>query len=71
MIDLIDISHGTTHPIAVEHRSFDIFYCRQSPDWNANVENADLPAAADKLGQKRYASTLTDMANITHRLWFN
>jgi hypothetical protein len=26
--------------------------------------------AADRLGEQRYASTLTDMANITHRLWF-
>jgi hypothetical protein len=26
--------------------------------------------AADRLGESRYASTLTDMANITHRLWF-
>jgi hypothetical protein len=27
--------------------------------------------SADKLGEKRYATTLTDMANITHRLWFS
>jgi hypothetical protein len=26
--------------------------------------------AADRLGQLRYASTLTDMANVTHQLWF-
>ena len=26
--------------------------------------------AAARLGRERYASTLTDMANITHRLWF-
>jgi hypothetical protein len=26
--------------------------------------------AADRLGEQRYASALTDMANITHRLWF-
>jgi hypothetical protein len=26
--------------------------------------------AADRLGQQRYASTLTDMASVTHRLWF-
>jgi len=26
--------------------------------------------AADRLGQARYASTLTDMANVTHQLWF-
>jgi hypothetical protein len=25
---------------------------------------------ADKLGEQRYASTLTDMANVTHELWF-
>jgi hypothetical protein len=27
--------------------------------------------AADRLGQARYASTLTDMADVTHELWFN
>jgi len=27
--------------------------------------------SADKLGQDRYASSLTDMANNTHRLWFS
>ena len=26
--------------------------------------------AADRLGRNRYASTLTDMANVTHQLWF-
>jgi hypothetical protein len=27
--------------------------------------------AADRLGEARYASTLTDMANVTHQLWFD
>lgn len=26
--------------------------------------------SAEKLGQDRYATSLTDMANVTHRLWF-
>jgi hypothetical protein len=26
--------------------------------------------SADKLGQSQYATTLTDMADVTHRLWF-
>jgi hypothetical protein len=26
--------------------------------------------AQDRLGERRYATTLTDMANITHQLWF-
>ena len=26
--------------------------------------------AADRLGRNCYASTLTDMANVTHQLWF-
>jgi hypothetical protein len=27
--------------------------------------------AAGRLGQARYVTTLTDMANVTHQLWFN
>jgi hypothetical protein len=27
MVDLIDISRGTTYQIGVEHRSFDILHC--------------------------------------------
>jgi hypothetical protein len=27
--------------------------------------------AKDRLGERRYATTLTDMADITHRLWFS
>jgi hypothetical protein len=26
--------------------------------------------AQDRLGERRYATTLTDMANVTHQLWF-
>jgi hypothetical protein len=27
--------------------------------------------AADRLGQSHYATTLTEMANVTHELWFS